>query len=144
MPTRSTKNSPTETPPTESAGTEAGIAAAQDRPRDLPSLGLHATGGNGVTAATPADAGPMAGAAALTAEVVGAWQTGAHVDGLWTINQNRNCWFHVAALAWKKLSTASDTGVVALNDLAAHARQVNASVSYREESDGMVHELYVW
>jgi len=47
-------------------------------------------------------------------------------------------------LAGKKLSTASDSGVVALTLLASHAKQLGSIVNYRDEDDGMVHEMYVW
>jgi hypothetical protein len=92
-----------------------------------------------------ADAGPtlqVASDGALAA--VGAWNNNKRITALWTINQNRNSWMHVDGVGWKRLSTASESGIVALTRLAAHARERNSVVNYRDEADGMVHEIYVW
>lgn len=82
----------------------------------------------------------IAGAAAGVA----AWQSNKKVDGLWTINQDGNSWMAVAGVGWKKLAHANETSVTALTVLAAHARATNANISYREEADGKIHEIYVW
>jgi hypothetical protein len=66
------------------------------------------------------------------------------VNSLWTINEDRNSWTGIQGVGWIKLSTASDTGVVALTALAAHAYQTQHVISYRQESDGMIHEIYAW
>jgi hypothetical protein len=75
---------------------------------------------------------------------VAAWQSNKKVDGLWTINQDGNSWMAVAGVGWKKLAHANETSVTALTVLAAHARCTNSNISYREEADGMIHEIYVW
>jgi len=75
---------------------------------------------------------------------VTAWITSKTFNALWSINQNRNSWVGITGVGWKRLSTASDSGVIALSLLSAHAREKNSPVNYREEADGMIHEMYVW
>lgn len=77
-------------------------------------------------------------------EMFGVWNDYQTITGLWTINQDRNTWMWVNNIGWKKLSTASESGIVALTKLASHAKQVGSIVNFRDESDGMVHEMYVW
>jgi hypothetical protein len=72
------------------------------------------------------------------------WNNNQTVNALWSINQDRNSWFGAAGVGWQKLSTASDTGVIALTALAAHAYQTQHIINYRTEADGMVHEIYAW
>jgi hypothetical protein len=75
---------------------------------------------------------------------IAAWQNNKQITALWSINQNVNSWVGVSGIGWKKLSNASGSGIVALTMLAAHAREKGSVVNYREESDGMIHEMYVW
>lgn len=81
-------------------------------------------------------------------EVVGsgvtAWVNNQHVNGLWSINENRNVWVHIANVGWKKLANGSDSAIMAFTILSAHAKQQQATYNYREEADGMIHEMYVW
>ena len=49
--------------------------------------------------------------------------------GLWSINEDRNCWIYIDTVGWRKLSTTSESGLVALNMLAANAYQQNAVAS---------------
>ena len=100
----------------------------------LPQTAGHAT-------PTIAAAGVAVQAAAAAATT---WQSQKTVVGQWTINQDRNSWMSVAGIGWQKLSTASDSGCVALTMLASSALITKAAVSYRQESDGMVHEMYVF
>jgi len=72
------------------------------------------------------------------------WSSGRTVDALWTINENRNAWIGVAGVGWVKLANNSDTAIVALTALGASAKLTQASVSYRQEGDGMIHEMYVF
>jgi len=74
----------------------------------------------------------------------GAWQNDKRINGLWSINQNRNSWVSVAGVGWKRLANNSDSAVVALTVLASHARQTQAPTYYRDEADGLIHEIYVW
>lgn len=75
---------------------------------------------------------------------IAAWQNNKRITGLWSINQNRNSWVGISGVGWKKLANNSDTAIVALTMLSAHAREKNSPVNYRTEKDGMIHEMYVW
>jgi len=77
-----------------------------------------------------------------TAGGITAWDN-KRVVGLWTINQNRNSWVYLADVGWKKLADNSDSAVVALSILAAHAKQAQTNCSYREDGD-RIREIYVW
>lgn len=72
------------------------------------------------------------------------WVSGKKINALWAINENRNAWVSVAGVGWTKLANNSDTAIVALTILAANARQTQGDVSYRQEADNMIHEMYVW
>jgi hypothetical protein len=99
--------------------------------------------GAGGSVATPTQA--VAGVAAQAAAASGTvWQNAKSITSQWTINQDRNSWIGVSGIGWQKLSTASDSGCAALTALAASAIITKASVNYRTESDGMVHEMYVF
>ena len=94
-------------------------------------------------AATPAEA--VQGVARQSASVASTtWQSQKNIVDQWTINQDRYSWIGVAGMGWLKLSTASDSGCVALTMLASNALVSRASVSFRQEADGMVHEIYVF
>jgi hypothetical protein len=73
-----------------------------------------------------------------------AWQNNKRVTGLWSINQDKNAWVHVDGIGWKKLANNSASAIIALTLLGTHAREKAAVVNYREESDGLIHEIYVW
>jgi hypothetical protein len=73
-----------------------------------------------------------------------AWHNNKRITGLWGINQNRNSWVYIEGLGWRRLAASSDSAIQALTVAAAHAREKNAPVNYREEADGLIHELYVF
>lgn len=73
-----------------------------------------------------------------------AWLNSKKVVGLWSINQDKNSWANIQGIGWKKLSTASSSGNVALTILAANARVKSSNINYRDESDNQIHEIYVW
>lgn len=75
---------------------------------------------------------------------VAGWLENQHIDWLWTINEHCNAWVGVSGTGWVKLSNASESGIVALTILAAHAKQMHTSATIRQEADGMIHEMYVW
>jgi hypothetical protein len=75
---------------------------------------------------------------------VAAWNTNKKVTALWSINQNRNSWLHIDGVGWRRLANNSDSVTMALTILGAHAREKASTVNYRDEADGMIHELYVW
>lgn len=78
------------------------------------------------------------------------WQADARVTALWSINQNCNAWMYTwnrptnSNIGWVKLPTTSESGCVALNMLASSARLTQTRLDYRQESDGLVHEIYLW
>jgi hypothetical protein len=92
------------------------------------------------TAEPPAASGIIGGASGVGASV---WVNG-KVNALWSINQNRNTWIGVAGVGWVKLANNSDSAIVAFTMLAANAKQTQGTVNYRQESDNMIHEMYVW
>ena len=75
---------------------------------------------------------------------VTAWLGDKRVSALWSINQIRNAWVGIAGIGWKKLSNVSDSGLVALTVLASNAKQTQTRFDYRDEADGMIHEVYLW
>jgi hypothetical protein len=115
------------------------------------SISLPAMSADDIKALPPGTAGQtmpaqaVAGVAKQAAAAAGTvWQSQKNIVNQWTINQDRNSWIGVAGIGWQKLSTASDSGCVALTMLASNALITKASVNYRTESDGMVHEMYVF
>ena len=73
-----------------------------------------------------------------------AWLTNRKVLRLWTNSANKNSWINIQGIGWKRLFTGSDTTVVCMTMLAAHARTAGRNVNVRLEADDMVHEIYVW
>ncbi len=70
------------------------------------------------------------------------WFSNTHISALWGNNQDRNSWVLVENTGWVKLSTASDSGVVALTMLASYAKLSQHVVSCFKGNDGMIHEIY--
>jgi hypothetical protein len=116
-------------------------ASAEMRPRTLSAEEMMIAESIGGASGMPTLMPPQGVGASAT---VTAWANDARVNALWSINQNRNAWLSVANVGWRKLANNSDTAVVALTMLAAHARETQSSYSYREEADGMIHECYIW
>jgi hypothetical protein len=96
-------------------------------------------GGQGDLQSTPSL--PISGG---VAQGVRAWQNNKTVDALWTINQDRNSWVGITGIGWKKLAGPNETAISALTMLVAHARATGSIVNYRDESDNLIHEVYVW
>ena len=88
----------------------------------------------------PAASSSIQGATAVT----GTWRTGQKVVGIWCVDETRNTWILVEGLGWRKLFNGRDGAFGALSTLAAQARQTNRPISFREEADAMVYEIYVW
>jgi hypothetical protein len=128
--------------PTMKPPEKTGEASVQEAPVDLDDELLAQAAADAVEGETPTLEPPAESAAA--AEAVGAWLSDKRVSALWGNNAARNSWVYVMGVGWKKLYNASDSSVIAMTMLGAHARQLNARFDYREESDGMIHEIYVW
>jgi hypothetical protein len=108
-------------------GSTAGAAATPSLTPPPTAVGVGASGGSAGSAA----AGTV-------------WNNNKTINALWGIAEDRNSWAGVANVGWVKLSTASDSGIVALTALAAHGYQTQHLVNYRTESDGLIHEIYAW
>ncbi len=113
--------SESEVPPRES---HADASVGDTHPTEIPPESLTAAEDSGV------------GAGAT-------WHDNKKITGLWCISQNRNSWILVSGLGWKRLATNSDSSVVALTMLGAHAKQLNRNVKLKEDG-GQIKEMYVW
>lgn len=132
-------NQPTAMPPAAVARADNGCGCNGASASGATAAGAFAAGGGSASTAPslrPASAG--AGGATAT------WQSNVHVAGLWSINQDRNCWTYLDTVGWRRLSEASESGLVAMNMLASHAYQLNATASLYEADDGRIAQLYVW
>ena len=104
------------------------------------------TGGSGSkhSDAAPSMTPETLAAAAAAGGGITAWNNDRRVTALWSMNQNRNSWLYINGVGWKKLANNSDSAIVALTILGAHAKQAQTACNYRDEADGMIHETYVW
>ncbi|QDO88293.1 hypothetical protein FNH13_07980 [Ornithinimicrobium ciconiae] len=66
------------------------------------------------------------------------------IDALWSIEETRNAWLRIAGGAWKRIYNGRDGSFQALVTLASQARQTGRTAQIREESDGMIYEIYLW
>jgi hypothetical protein len=133
---------PTGFPGNGNGGTEAHVTPSQ-----LPPASATGLASTEVLAPTMVGMGDAAPALPLTQGIaagITAWNNNKQITALWSINQNRNSWVGVSGIGWKKLANNSDSAIVALTMLSAHAREKGSTVHYRDESDGMIHEMYVW
>lgn len=143
--------------PTMAPGGIQAVSARYDAPSHRPSGQMESAAGAVQMAVADAgqsfrapsapptmQASPSLPTPGTTVSGAAAWQSSKKVDALWTIGEDGNSWIGVAGIGWKKLAHPNETAVCALTMLAAHARCTNASVDYRDESDNMIHEIYVW
>ncbi len=129
---------PTQMP--QAGQTSTDVVGSQSKPRDLTSLDVSAA-----IAASGASAPTLEPPVGVKSQaVVGAWLNDKRINATWSISENRNVWVAIVGVGWKKLANNSDSAIVALTMLGTHARQMNSPVNYREEADGMIHEMYVW
>ncbi|MBS0517523.1 MAG: hypothetical protein JSR90_02465 [Proteobacteria bacterium] len=114
----------------------------------LSGAGMTETAGAAAVPAAPTAEPPAAAISSggVTAGGIGAstWVNNKKINALWSINENRNSWVGVAGVGWVKLANNSDSAIVAFTMLGANARQTQGNVNYRQESDNMIHEMYVW
>lgn len=104
------------------------------------------TGSASAVAIEPTGEPPTSAQIVGDAGAIGAtvWVNGKKINALWVINENRNSWVSVAGIGWVKLANNSDSAITALTMLGADARHTQGVVNYRQESDNMIHEMYVW
>ena len=72
------------------------------------------------------------------------WQKNKRVIGLYSTTKDRNSWVNIDGIGWKKLKNNSNSAIVALTMICSHAFEKGSSIDYREESDGMIYEIYAW
>jgi len=101
-------------------------------------------GGSGDMVPTLQPPGIAVDDAAAVGAVTSTWQYTKTVVATWSINEPRNAWMSVSGLGWRKLFNGTDGAFVQLIFLAAQARQTGRPISFREEADGLVHEIYLW
>jgi hypothetical protein len=121
------------------AGTATPIDLSQEQQQAAAVGSYEAT-----AAAVPTQVPPSVSAVAAGVTGATAWQNAKKISALWVINQVRNSWAFVAGVGWKKCANNSDSAIVALTALGAHAKLLLSNVDYRDEADGMIHEMYVW
>jgi hypothetical protein len=140
------KKAPTSEPRT--AGTAAGDRPGTTTPKPLTDELLTSLVGDGRVESRPTLLPPSAGGGAAAEQpsdgTIGTWQNSRTVTALWSINETRNAFMHVHELGWRKLYNGRDGAFVALTALASQARQTGSPIAYREETDGMVYEIYLW
>jgi hypothetical protein len=87
---------------------------------------------------------PSSFAEADLGAVTATWRSSQYIDAMWSIDQTRNAYMLVRGLGWRKIYNGRDGAFTALVSLASQARQTGRQVSFREEADGMVYEIYLW
>jgi hypothetical protein len=87
---------------------------------------------------------PSSMAEADLGAVTATWRSSQYIDAMWSIDQTRNAWMMVRGLGWRKIYNGRDGAFTALVSLASQARQTGHQISFREEADGMVYEIYLW
>lgn len=127
---------PTHLPPLDGAVSGAAGASAPSLQR-RPAAGTAAMADAGPSLQAPPSATGVGGVTAST------WYSG-QVTATWSIDEVRNAWIQVAGVGWKKLYNGRDGAFTALLILATQARQTGATIQLREETDGMVYEIYLW
>lgn len=80
----------------------------------------------------------------VTESITGTWRQNVVVTALWSINETRNAWIHLQNIGWKKIFNSRDGAFTTLVTLASQAKQTNRPITCREESDGMIYEIYLW
>ena len=125
---------PTALPP--ASGLSAG--SEESHPTELPSA--LSAGTEGASSSVPTlDPTTGVGAGEITA-----WQNDKRINALWAINENRNVFVGVTGVGWKRLANNNDTAIVAFTLLSGSAKLTQTPVNYRDETDRMIHEMYVW
>lgn len=138
---------PTLTPPAASVGSGGTAAATGSRPTiaDAATAGVVQSAPQAPSAQPPGGSATRASAGTAGANgITGAWHNGVTVDALWAINETRNAFMRVVGVGWKKIYNGTDGAFTALTTLASQARQTGATINYRDEADGLVHEIYLW
>lgn len=129
-------DTPVVTPQADTGDTDLGV------PRQLTPADLQLATDAEAPAMAPTLQPPSATRGAITA--IGAWQADKRITALWCNSSTRNAFMHVAGIGWKRLNPSNDSAWSALVLLADQARQTGCRIDYRDEADGLVHEIYLW
>lgn len=142
-PTRTRANAPSAAAPSteEFPGLSAPSRVAPD---DIASAVMAPETATMPTLMPPSLRDPSSMAEADLAAVTATWRSSQYIDAMWSIDQTRNAFMLVRGLGWRKIYNGRDGAFSALVSLAAQARQTGRQVSFREEPDGMVYEIYLW
>lgn len=133
---------PTMAPPSEQSTTDkAGQAEPTITAEQFEAIAVETAAAPTMT--PPASATTTTGVTAADG-VTATWHSSVKIDALWSIDQTRNVFVHIAGGAWKKIYNGRDGAFQALVTLASQARQTNRPVNLREEPDGMIYEIYLW
>ena len=134
---------PTQMPPQAGGATTATVG--DTRPRELTTEETTMSANAAQSQSGPTMEPPQAVASSGGGQGVGAWNNNKKITAVWSINENRNVWVAIEGVGWKRLSTASDSATEALTIISALAKQTQSPyVNYRDEADGLIHEMYVW
>ena len=139
---RNGKTAEVSAPSIPDAATAGVVESAPAGPTLQPPGVAGGTAGGTMTAVGAPSMAALAPSPAVAA--AGTWQTGVTVDALWSINQVRNAYMRVVGVGWVKIYNGTDGAFTALVTLASQARQTGRPISYRQEADGMAHEIYLW
>jgi|SRR5215213_7126018 len=132
------KDTPTRVPPSERARdyTASGDEASE------PSEALLKEARHSIME-TQARPSQMPTGEAIQGVTAAVWHGDKNINGLWSMNQNRNVYVAIADIGWKKLTDNSDSAIMAMTIILSHAFQTSRKANLREE-EGQIRELYVW
>jgi hypothetical protein len=138
----------TKHPPSTASRPEAAVTATvtvdDNAPHALSASELTITTTAAAVAVEPELGPPGSPTANPATDGITTWATNVRIGALWANNAGRNGWAHVTGVGWKKLGGTTDFAHLGLVQLARLARDTNAAVNYRDEADGLIHEMYVW
>jgi len=75
-------------------------------------------------------------------EDVPVWINNKRITGLWTINEDRNAWVHVASVGWKKIIASNDTTLTLMLSQLVAAKAANRPVNLLLNG-GHITQIYV-
>lgn len=75
---------------------------------------------------------------------IAAWHNSKKITAMWCNSSDRNAYAAITGMGWKKIANSSDSAFLTLTMLASHAEQTNSTCNIRIDSDGAIHEIYVW
>ena len=134
--------SDTDTPTLDVARAKADAGAAPGAPQvSIDQLGATSA----LSIGTPSDLPPSENSDdAIASEGITAWHNSKKITAMWCNSAQRNAYAAVQGMGWKKISNANDSSFVSLVALLSLAEQTDANTKLRIESDGEIHEVYVF